>query len=1512
VTSRCFVSTFTPILGLSRSVPGGLAPEASFNSERDIFSRNRTSIRTSRGLGRSLHFGHSWQRLRTFAMDDAPMPAEPPSPTAAPMTPPTDPSVDVADPADDKTEFTFCYELKNWATADPEKIYSPWVFFAGFRWRLLIFPRGNAVKENAYISIYLENGGPCDDPAGLVPAAAPPVLSDDDVAMTSTPAAAMPMTSSPLPPAPPPAAVLGSHETDVIRAEPPALVDAADMDPVNIMATPTPTVAPPLLSDKSKRATPNSVAHGSWSRPARFWLSLKPCTRTNRTTPTNAVPISKESPHTFREKETDWGFREFCHLSTILKEGYGAENGSIHIEARVKLEDPSPDSMFNTGTWDSRKVTGFVGFKNQGATCYLNSLLQTLYMVGAFRRAVYDMPLPDANVVDAGGSEMSYALQKVFYELQHSSTTVKTKNLTKSFGWDNTDAFTQHDVQELNRIMCDHLHERMKKIRPNEPTTNVSKLFQGKILNYIECVNVDYTSTREEDFYDLSLNVKGCRNIYESFDKYCEVETLDGQNKYQAEGFSERQEARKGVWFSRLPPVLHLHLKRFEYDLQSGNQFKINDRFEFPTEIDLSSYVTNSDESDMYLLHSVLVHVGYINGGHYYAFIRPTARDAPEQDPANPPAKGINPPATWYKFDDDMVTIVTEDEAVADNFGSGGERDTTTNEMISLNNNDQSTQAVYHQTRSRNYAARRLSNAYMLQYIRKDQVNDILMPAKDSDISEELSKRIVDEQTKEELRKKEQAEQHLYLHIAVATDRDIVEHTGVDAVPWEKIKTIRVERAMRLRELKCMLQELGLVTDARLLRLWKCEGRQNESIRPECLLANGRDNSPIAEPRRGVHSNPYDLGYQTRSFGGLNSAEETVKLYVEDFLSPYCLGAGSEYVQAAQLAHQGVHSSPNADTHAGAGEPTELISMNGDEAPEVAEHGNKSICSGAISVPANGFNLVGSEMLLFFKRYIATPAPRLEWIGHSIVDHNSRVRDLVPILLRGVSTRRELNPSTVPLKSAKLWMFEECAADLVEALNLHDTFHDRGIPQRNDNGSYGKGGDIIVFMDSISSRDNAVNEHRMSVDGKEIPVDNIAGFSSHKYVPSLPLGGRSLPTPREYYDYLLTRVKVEFKPKYPPTGSRDAKPEGIVLELLRHDTYAYIRTILAMALGVGFDADHLRFFPHDFSGDTAAVDPLRHFDSDKLDRILPSHSMASMGSSDYRVLWYERTEFKISEYENMEELRVTWRPDGGDRATPVAIAGDVASPSSSPTNATVISSDTELAAEATVNETESELQVSRTVAESCSGAQTFSVLVPYGSKYEDVATLVRSKVGVDDSVCIRLLDVRNFRVSRFLELSDTLSRNVSFGMVSPEFGSELRAEPVLQTRPDDMDVSIAHIAKDKQRAWQSRGRPTYFGVPIILQISKDGETVGAIRERIRTRLNVPVDLFESWKLAEVSQSKMEYMTYLEDDRAFWTPDRKNLGGVEICSLAIEHHGSVPTKRHGHVSRVADKPLKIRG
>ncbi len=80
------------------------------------------------------------------------------------------------------------------------------------------------------------------------------------------------------------------------------------------------------------------------------------------------------------------------------------------------------------------------------------------------------------------------------------------------------------------------------------------------------------------------------QDIYASFDDYVNVETLDGENKYQAEGHG-LQDARKGVVFQSFPGVLHLQLKRFTYDMELDSMVKVNDRYAFYDTINLDKCV---------------------------------------------------------------------------------------------------------------------------------------------------------------------------------------------------------------------------------------------------------------------------------------------------------------------------------------------------------------------------------------------------------------------------------------------------------------------------------------------------------------------------------------------------------------------------------------------------------------------------------------------------------------------------------------------------------------------------------------------------------------------------------------------------------------------------------------------------------------------------------------------------------------------------------------------------------
>lgn len=351
------------------------------------------------------------------------------------------------------------------------------------------------------------------------------------------------------------------------------------------------------------------------------------------------------------------------------------EKESINLKFIAEVEY---DEDFMEITHQSTKL---VGISNQGCTCYLNSLLQTLFHTHNLRKAVYAI---DTNR-DKSGDGVALEMQRLFFELEtlKNGSAVDTASLTKAFGWNDNQVFIQQDVQELLRTLLDKLEERMKAGNKKQSSNNndnqiqnissssskednegsetpISEIFSGKVRSYITCKHVDCKSYRDEKYYDIQLDVKGLRNVEESFSKFIEEEDLIGENQYASDTHG-KQDAVKGTKFLSFPPVLHLHLKRFGYDPYTDHIAKINDRYEFPRKMKLAKYLHESveipDDGYQYELHSVLVHSGGVLGGHYFAYIR------------------VN--GEWYKFDDEVVSSVSA--AVAINGTFGGSRNSNLN-----------------------------------------------------------------------------------------------------------------------------------------------------------------------------------------------------------------------------------------------------------------------------------------------------------------------------------------------------------------------------------------------------------------------------------------------------------------------------------------------------------------------------------------------------------------------------------------------------------------------------------------------------------------------------------------------------------------------------------------------------------------------------------------------------------------------------------------------------------------
>lgn len=101
--------------------------------------------------------------------------------------------------------------------------------------------------------------------------------------------------------------------------------------------------------------------------------------------------------------------------------------------------------------YDENQTNEFTGIINEGNTCYMNSLLQTLYSLNYFRQAIYQL--------DVGKSEIILSLQRIFYNLQTSSEPVKTTELLQAFGWSKEQRNVQQDAGEFWLMLSDHLED---------------------------------------------------------------------------------------------------------------------------------------------------------------------------------------------------------------------------------------------------------------------------------------------------------------------------------------------------------------------------------------------------------------------------------------------------------------------------------------------------------------------------------------------------------------------------------------------------------------------------------------------------------------------------------------------------------------------------------------------------------------------------------------------------------------------------------------------------------------------------------------------------------------------------------------------------------------------------------------------------------------------------------------------------------------------------------------------
>nr|XP_060639697.1 ubiquitin carboxyl-terminal hydrolase 40 isoform X1 [Anolis sagrei ordinatus]XP_060639705.1 ubiquitin carboxyl-terminal hydrolase 40 isoform X1 [Anolis sagrei ordinatus] len=277
-----------------------------------------------------------------------------------------------------------------------------------------------------------------------------------------------------------------------------------------------------------------------------------------------------------------------------------------------------------------RENTNLSGIKNQGGTCYLNSLLQTLHFTPEFREALFSIgpeelgSLEDTHKPESKVRVIPLQLQRLFAQLllldQHAASTA---DLTDSFGWNCNEEMRQHDVQELNRILFSALETSLVGTSGHNL---INQLYHGTLVNQIVCKECKNVSERQEDFLDLTVAVKDVSGLEEAlWNMYVEEEHFEKDNLYRCGACNKLVEAIKSAKLRKLPPFLTVSLLRFNFDFEKCERYKETRCYTFPIQINLKPFCEQTQLDDleyMYELFSVIIHKGGCYGGHYHAYIR--------------------------------------------------------------------------------------------------------------------------------------------------------------------------------------------------------------------------------------------------------------------------------------------------------------------------------------------------------------------------------------------------------------------------------------------------------------------------------------------------------------------------------------------------------------------------------------------------------------------------------------------------------------------------------------------------------------------------------------------------------------------------------------------------------------------------------------------------------------------------------------------------------------------------
>ncbi|MED6151763.1 hypothetical protein PIB30_085587, partial [Stylosanthes scabra] len=288
------------------------------------------------------------------------------------------------------------------------------------------------------------------------------------------------------------------------------------------------------------------------------------------------------------------------------------------------------------------------GIVNEGNTCYLNAILQSLThtvpFVEAIRSCNHITPCTNYDERSVTYCAICALRDHINAALLTPRRPVKPRRLVNKLNY-----FSPHysvGRQEDSHEFMLRVFAKIIACFPDGAPNLVDTVFRGQTVSRLTCCtpNCDHLSDTPHPIMEFNLEIQNVDSVKGAIDSFTKVEKVEAN----CEKCKERVAMGKQLLLKEAPQIVVLHLKRFKEVGTCSTYKKIDKDVKYEVDLDLKEYTINKEENVKfkYDLYAIVVHSGkQLDLGHYYCIV------CTDED-------------NWHKMNDAQVTRVTKEEAL--------------------------------------------------------------------------------------------------------------------------------------------------------------------------------------------------------------------------------------------------------------------------------------------------------------------------------------------------------------------------------------------------------------------------------------------------------------------------------------------------------------------------------------------------------------------------------------------------------------------------------------------------------------------------------------------------------------------------------------------------------------------------------------------------------------------------------------------------------------------------------